>query len=87
MKAPTSDSENRTYGAEKIGLSRCSDFFNRIGQRRLIDDVRIMSAYPSGQSLPKFDVRVRSAFHPIASKSPTSGHFGSGPSAEVANAT
>jgi hypothetical protein len=32
-----------------------------------------------GQSLPKFDVRVRSAFHPIATKSRTFRHFGFGP--------
>jgi hypothetical protein len=32
-----------------------------------------------GQSLPKFDVRVMSAFHPIATKSRTSRHFGFGP--------
>jgi hypothetical protein len=32
-----------------------------------------------GQFLPNFDVRLRSAFHPIATKSRTSRHFGSGP--------
>ena len=31
-RPPASASENRTHDAEKIGLSRYSDFFNRIGQ-------------------------------------------------------
>ena len=31
-----------------------------------------------GQSQPKFDVRVVSALHPIATKSQTSRHFGFG---------
>ncbi len=31
MRPPASASENRTHGAEKIGPSRYSDFFNRIG--------------------------------------------------------
>jgi hypothetical protein len=30
MRSPTFASENRAYGAEKIGSSRYSDFFNRI---------------------------------------------------------
>jgi hypothetical protein len=30
MRPPASASENRIHGAEKIGLSRYSDFFNRI---------------------------------------------------------
>jgi hypothetical protein len=29
-EVPTSASENRAYGAKKIGSGRCSDFFNRI---------------------------------------------------------
>ena len=33
MRPPASASENRTHDAEKIGLSRYSDFFNRIGPR------------------------------------------------------
>jgi hypothetical protein len=32
MRLPTSAFENRTHGAEKIGPSRYSDFFNTIGQ-------------------------------------------------------
>jgi hypothetical protein len=32
MRSPPSTFENRTYGAEKIGSGRYSDFFNRIGQ-------------------------------------------------------
>jgi hypothetical protein len=32
-RPPASASENRTYDAEKIGLSRYFDFFNRIGQK------------------------------------------------------
>ena len=34
MRPPASASENRTHGAEKIGLSPYSDFFNRIGQKQ-----------------------------------------------------
>jgi hypothetical protein len=33
MRPPASAFENRTRGAEKIGPSRYSDFFNRIGQK------------------------------------------------------
>jgi hypothetical protein len=33
MRPPASASEGRTHDAEKIGLSRYSDFFNRIGQQ------------------------------------------------------
>ena len=33
MRAPASAFEDRTHGAEKIGLSRYSDFFNGIGQK------------------------------------------------------
>ena len=32
MRSPPSTFENRTYGAEKIGSGRYSDFFNKIGQ-------------------------------------------------------
>jgi hypothetical protein len=46
MRLPTSAFENRTHGAEKIGPSRYSDFFNRIGQERLIYDGRATSASP-----------------------------------------
>jgi hypothetical protein len=35
-----------------------------------------------GHSLPKFDVRLKSALHPIAIKSRTSRHFGFGPKAD-----
>jgi hypothetical protein len=37
----------------------------------------------SGRTRSFGDVRVMSAFHPIATKSPTSRHFGFGPEAEV----
>jgi hypothetical protein len=35
------------------------------------------------QFLPKFDVRVRSAFHPIATESQASQHFGFGTQSDV----
>jgi len=35
MRPPASESENRTHGAEKIGPSQYSDFFDRIGHSRL----------------------------------------------------
>jgi hypothetical protein len=44
MRSPASASENRTHGAKKIGPSRYSDFFNRIGQFRSIANVRGVSA-------------------------------------------
>jgi len=34
LKKLEPDAENRTHGAEKIGLSRYSNFFNRIGPQR-----------------------------------------------------
>jgi hypothetical protein len=34
MSPPASAAENRTHDAEKIGLSRYSNFFSRIGQNR-----------------------------------------------------
>jgi hypothetical protein len=39
--------------------------------------------YAMGQSVPKFDVRVMSAYPPITTKSRTSRKFGSGPLLEV----
>jgi hypothetical protein len=36
MRPPTSAFENRTHGAEKIGPSRYSDFFNRIDHKPLV---------------------------------------------------
>ena len=39
MRPPASASENRTHDAEKIGLSRYSDFFNRIGPEVTFSDV------------------------------------------------
>jgi len=33
MRPPRPHLKNRTHGAEKIGPSRYSDFFNRIGQK------------------------------------------------------
>ena len=40
MRAPTSTSESRTLGAQKIGLTRYSDFFNGIGQKATLADVQ-----------------------------------------------
>ena len=40
----------------------------------------------AGQFVPKFDVRVRSAFHPIPTKSRTSRRFGFGPLSESCTA-
>ena len=43
MRSPTSASENRVYGAEKIGPSRYFDFFNKIGPFRRSRRRNIMS--------------------------------------------
>jgi hypothetical protein len=45
MRFPTSASENRTYGAEKIRSSRYSDFFSRIAPKPTCRTRLSMSAY------------------------------------------
>jgi hypothetical protein len=52
MRGPASAFENRTHGAEKIGLSRYSDFFNRIGHELPRRRISIAAAIP-----PKGDIR------------------------------
>ena len=50
MRPPASAFENRTDGAEKIGPSRYSDFFNRIGpnrSRRLFAFVSAVGSVPA----------------------------------------
>jgi hypothetical protein len=46
MRPPTSASEDHAHGAEKNGLSRYSDFFNRIGQNPTSLQGRGTSALP-----------------------------------------
>ena len=45
MRPPASAFENRTHGAEKIGLSRYSDFFNKIGPSRPIAALQLFVRY------------------------------------------
>jgi hypothetical protein len=60
MRLPTSAFENRTHGAEKIGPSRYSDFFNRITRKRTLRCVaaaRYVASYVTSQ--PKYDAEDR----------------------------
>ena len=40
MGPPASASRNRTHGAEKIGPSRYSDFFNKIGHKQTFSNLQ-----------------------------------------------
>ena len=69
-----------------------TDVGKSVGQRQLSLELKSCVVHCSeksslmtemGQSLPKFDVCVTSAFHPIATKSRTFRHFGFGPSADL----
>jgi hypothetical protein len=51
MRDPASAFENRTHGAEKIGPSRYSDFFNRIGQKQKFAVQNLMSVLPQKRTL------------------------------------
>ena len=47
MRPPAFASENRTHGAEKIGPSRYSGFFDKIGQQRPNEAIDFESALTS----------------------------------------